>query len=173
MALRRITRAKPTLEQFQEKCVAVFRPELRNKKSERFRVSVKNGNALVVLLALVGCVSQPGKPGPNANTAQGQLIAAASAAPNAPNSQTATTLVEKDTPQPRMATYSCADGGKMTVENIGTAIRVMGSDGVNEELPAVPAGQNSRFGINHDAIVIDGREALVMKANATPVACRR
>ncbi|PLP61112.1 hypothetical protein CYK37_02135 [Mesorhizobium loti] len=34
-------------EQFQEKCTAVFRPELRkNKKLERFRVSVKNGNAL-------------------------------------------------------------------------------------------------------------------------------
>ncbi len=43
------------LEQFQEKCAAVFRPELRkNKKLERFRVSVKNGNALVVPAAFVG-----------------------------------------------------------------------------------------------------------------------
>ncbi|PLP56813.1 hypothetical protein CYK37_23675 [Mesorhizobium loti] len=124
----------------------------------------------MALLALAACVSQPGKTGLGVKTAQGQVAAAASAAPDP---QTATTLVEKDTPQPRMATYNCADGGRMTVENIGTAIRVLGSDGVNEEMPAVPAGQNSRFGVDHDAIVIDGREALVMKANATPVACRR
>ncbi|MBB6469594.1 hypothetical protein HNQ96_005484 [Aminobacter lissarensis] len=37
----------PALEQFQEKCVAVFRPELRkNKKIERLRDSKKSGNAL-------------------------------------------------------------------------------------------------------------------------------
>lgn len=120
-----------------------------------------------MLFALAACVSQPGKPGLNADPAKGGTAAAA------PGSQPGATLVEKDTPQPRMATYNCADGGRMTVENIGTAIRVVGSDGVNEELPAAPAGQNSRFGIDHDAIVIDGREALVMKANATPIACRR
>ena len=40
------------IEQFQEKCVAVFRPELRkNKGLERYRVSVKNGNALVLSTA--------------------------------------------------------------------------------------------------------------------------
>ncbi|PLP58810.1 hypothetical protein CYK37_14215 [Mesorhizobium loti] len=40
--------AAPGHAQFQEKCVTVFRPELRkNKKLERFRVSVKNGNALM------------------------------------------------------------------------------------------------------------------------------
>lgn len=118
--------------------------------------------ALMVLFALAACVSQ-GKPGQNANPAGA----------GAADSLTAATLIEKDTPQPRTATYNCADGGRMTVENIGNAIRVVGSDGLNEEMPAAPAGQNSRFGINHDAIVIDGREALVMKANATPVACRR
>lgn len=125
---------------------------------------------LMALSALAACVSQPGNPRPNAGASTGQ---AAASSPAAAGSQPAPTLVEKDTPQPRTATYSCADGGRMTIENIGTAIRVLGSDGVNEELPAAPAGQNSRFGINHDAIVIDGREALVMKANATPVACKR
>jgi hypothetical protein len=41
-------------EQFQEKCVAVFRPELRKTKSlERFRVSVKNGNAPAKSIGLV------------------------------------------------------------------------------------------------------------------------
>lgn len=124
---------------------------------------------VMALSALAACVSQPGNPSLNASSSTGQ----ASAASAAQGSQPAATLVEKDTPQPRMATYNCADGGRMTVENIGTAIRVVGSDGVNEELPAAPVGQNSRFGVNHDAIVIDGREALVMKGNATPIACKR
>ena len=125
--------------------------------------------ALMALFALAACVSQPGKPGTNAGSTKEQ---AAAATPGS-GSQPTAIVVEKDTPQPRVATYNCANGSRITVENIGAAIRVVGSDGVNEELPAVPAGQNSRFGINHDAIVIDGREALVMKANATPVACRR
>ncbi|QAZ46270.1 hypothetical protein C1M53_28440 [Mesorhizobium sp. Pch-S] len=39
-------------EQFQEKCIAVFRPELRrNKGWERFRISVKNGNAPVAVFS--------------------------------------------------------------------------------------------------------------------------
>ncbi|MFE0016179.1 hypothetical protein ACFWXH_15120 [Mesorhizobium sp. NPDC059054] len=40
------------LKQFQEKCVAVFRPELReNKELERFRVSVENESAPGVSLS--------------------------------------------------------------------------------------------------------------------------
>ncbi|RWX08016.1 hypothetical protein EHI47_35360 [Rhizobium leguminosarum] len=39
------------LEQFQQKCAAVLRPELRkNKAIERFRDSEKNGNALGELI---------------------------------------------------------------------------------------------------------------------------
>ena len=44
-----VAAAQPTvfLEQFQEKCEAVFRPELRkNKEIEHFRDSGKSGNAL-------------------------------------------------------------------------------------------------------------------------------
>ncbi|KAA1185807.1 hypothetical protein FP026_02005 [Rhizobium tropici] len=42
-----IGRQGMSLEQFQEKCVAVFRPELRkDKRIERFRDSEKNGKAL-------------------------------------------------------------------------------------------------------------------------------
>ena len=67
-------------------------------------------------------------------------------------------------PQPRTATYSCADGGMITIENLGTSLRVLGPDGASEDLPASPANQTSRFGEAHDAIVIDGRDALVMKA---------
>lgn len=61
----------------------------------------------------------------------------------------------------------------MTVENLGTSVRVIGADGVSEELPASPANQSSRFGESHDAIVIDGRDALVMKGGASPVTCTR
>jgi hypothetical protein len=36
-------KAQPTTpEQFRKKCATVFRPELRNKEPERFRVSVKD-----------------------------------------------------------------------------------------------------------------------------------
>lgn len=84
-------------------------------------------------------------------------------------SPTATDL----TPQPRTATYNCADGGKMTIENLGTSVHVLGPDGTSEDLPASPANQSSRFGQAHDAIVIDGREALVMKGGKTPLTCKR
>ena len=41
------------LEQFQQKCEAVLRPELRkNKEIERFRDSKKSGNALVFVAAV-------------------------------------------------------------------------------------------------------------------------
>ncbi|TIS58584.1 MAG: hypothetical protein E5W91_08945 [Mesorhizobium sp.] len=94
---------------------------------------------------------------------------------HAPEPAAAATFTATDvsTPQPRTATYSCADGGTMTVENLGTSVRVIGADGVSEELPASPANQSSRFGESHDAIVIDGRDALVMKGGASPVTCTR
>ncbi|MFD1982189.1 hypothetical protein ACFSOZ_05730 [Mesorhizobium newzealandense] len=88
------------------------------------------------------------------------------------NSQKAA-VTDVSAPQPRTATYTCADGGRMTIENLGTSVRVLGADGVSEDLPASPANQHSRFGQEHDAIVIDGREALVMKAGSTPVTCTR
>ncbi len=48
-----------TPEQFQEKCATVFHPELRkNKELERFRVSVKNENALTIIEAL-SALAQP------------------------------------------------------------------------------------------------------------------
>jgi hypothetical protein len=59
----------------------------------------------------------------------------------------------------------------MTIQNLGSSIRLLGPDGVDEELPASPANQRSRYGEAHDAIVIDGREALVMKGGQTPLTC--
>ncbi|CAH2409475.1 hypothetical protein [Mesorhizobium escarrei] len=88
-------------------------------------------------------------------------------------SQTNAPAPATDSPQPRTATYSCADGARITIENLGTSVRVLGPDGASEDLPASPANQSSRFGAAHDAIVIDGRDALVMKSGKTPLTCTR
>ena len=104
------------------------------------------------------------------------LLIAAACVPqtNAPKAGTSAAAAADVTgPQPRTATYNCADGGTMTIENLGTSVRVLGPDGVSQDLPASPANQNSRFGEAHDAIVIDGRDALVMKGGATPLTCTR
>jgi hypothetical protein len=85
----------------------------------------------------------------------------------------APTANDATAPQPRTATYNCADGGMMTIENLGTSLHVLGPDGASEDLPASPANQTSRFGKEHDAIVIDGRDALVMKGGASPLTCTR
>ncbi|OQM77161.1 hypothetical protein [Manganibacter manganicus] len=106
--------------------------------------------ALLPLFSVVACVSQPG----TSNKASQQAAVRASS-------------------QPRTATYSCSDGGMMTIENVGTAIRLLGPDGVSEELPAAPPSQRSRYGAEHDAIVLDGKDALVMKSGQMPLNCTR
>lgn len=73
-----------------------------------------------------------------------------------------------------MATYRCGNGGMITIQNLGTSLRVVGPDGGSEEFAASPANQSSRYqAATHDAIVIDGREALVMKKGSTPQTCTR
>lgn len=74
-----------------------------------------------------------------------------------------------------MATYRCGNGGMISIQNLGTSLRVAGPDGWTEEFAASPANQSSRYqaAATHDAVVIDGREALVMKKGSTPLTCRR
>jgi hypothetical protein len=110
--------------------------------------------ALLAIACVAGCESQGNPSG-----------VALAAAPPALNDMSA--------PQPRSATYACADGASVTIENLGSSVRVTDADGGSEELPASPANQNSRYGEAHDAIVLDGREALVMKGGATPLTCTR
>ncbi|WP_256752015.1 hypothetical protein [Mesorhizobium sp. Mes31] len=126
-----------------------------------FRVTL----ALSLLLIAVGCVPQNNEP-----KAGNKVATSASLSPAASAGGTVTDVT---TPQPRTATYNCADGGRMTIENLGTSLHVLGPDGASEDLQASPANQNSRYEQAHDAIVIDGREALVMKAGSTPVTCKR
>lgn len=110
--------------------------------------------ALLAVACVAGCESQGNPPS----------LAVAAAPPG---------LTDMSAPQPRSATYNCEDGASMTIENLGSSVRVMGADGSSEELPASPANQNSRYGEAHDAVVLDGKDALVMKGNATPLACTR
>lgn len=86
--------------------------------------------------------------------------------------------------QPRLASYACDDGSQLRVEAAGPVLRVglhgardakTGEELVTEpvELPAAPPGQNTRFGKEGYALVIEGREALYMKAGRVPLTCRR
>ncbi|WP_311202697.1 MULTISPECIES: hypothetical protein [unclassified Mesorhizobium] len=63
----------------------------------------------------------------------------------------------------------------ITIQNLGSSLRVLRPDGSAVVFPASPANQTSRYqeAATHDAIVIDGREALVMKKGSTPQSCKR
>jgi len=88
--------------------------------------------------------------------------------------------------QPRMAAYRCGEGGEIRIENFGDMVRVHGptdaaaandADGPAEaapvELAAAPPGQRSRYGADGYALVLEGNEALWMKAGKAPLTCLR
>lgn len=85
--------------------------------------------------------------------------------------------------QPRIATYRCGeDGGSLRIINTGAAVVVSENavpieTGVPEEtryeLVAAPPNQRSRYGADGLALVIEGREALWMKAGDAPLTCIR
>lgn len=102
------------------------------------------------------------------------LLAAActSTGASSPNAEKAAAAGDTS-PQPAIANYACADGNTLTIRNVGTSIRLIGPNGMEEELPAAPANQRSRYGEAHDAIVLDGREALVMTGGRSPITCTR
>ncbi|MBS9722235.1 hypothetical protein JYU29_16190 [Tianweitania sp. BSSL-BM11] len=75
--------------------------------------------------------------------------------------------------QPRMATYSCGEDGSITVESLGNAVRVLGTDGASIDLPASPPSQNARFGGSNQAIVLEGGEALYMVSGKPTLSCQR
>jgi hypothetical protein len=118
---------------------------------------------LLPIIACAACVSDPG-----AKVQDKSVNAASVGDPSA-----MAIVTEEEVSQPGTATYSCADGGMMTIQNLGTSVRILGPDGITEELPASPSDQRSRYGQAHDAIVLDGREALVVKDGQTPLTCTR
>ncbi|MER9300967.1 hypothetical protein NKI38_31610 [Mesorhizobium sp. M0621] len=134
-----------------------------------FRMSV-----FPLLVIVAACVPQDGAP-KAANTvppAPAQQSIAAAVPP------AAATKITTDLTAPRSsigtATYRCGNNGMIAIQNLGTSLRVVGSDGATEEFAASPANQSSRYqAATHDAIVIDGREALLMKKGSTPQTCKR
>ncbi|WP_245501474.1 MULTISPECIES: hypothetical protein [unclassified Mesorhizobium] len=162
-----------------------------------FGHTVRVSITIPLLLAAAACVPQDGVPkaanaaAPVAAPALAQQSAASATPPAPPASQmpqeaTApktsapqATKIITDLTVPRSgigtATYRCGNGGMITIQNLGSSLRVARPDGSTEEFAASPANQSSRYqeAATHDAIVIDGREALVMKRGSTPQTCRR
>lgn len=75
--------------------------------------------------------------------------------------------------QPATATYSCADGGMITIQNLGASVRILNGADEPLELPASPPTQRSRYGEQPYALVLEGNEALLMKNGAEPLTCTR
>ena len=85
--------------------------------------------------------------------------------------------------QPRVATYRCGEGGDIRVINTGSSVTVNAASGISEEtgepeiaryeLVAAPPNQRSRYGAEGLALVLEGREALWMRAGQAPLDCRR
>lgn len=128
-----------------------------------------------LLVSVAACVPQDGTP-KAASTASPAPAQQSAAVVPAPAIATKTTT-DLTAPRPAMGTaaYRCGSNGTITIQNLGTSLRVVGADGATEEFAASPANQSSRYqeAVTHDAIVIDGREALVMKKGSTPQTCTR
>jgi hypothetical protein len=113
---------------------------------EAGRCALRAGLAAALLL-LAGCVSETEQPQPE--------LAVADA-------------------QPQQARYDCGEDGAISVENNRSYVRLVEEDdGEFFDLPASPPTQTSRFGEGGYALVVEGREALWMKGNDTPLTCRR
>ncbi|MEI9416308.1 hypothetical protein [Mesorhizobium sp. Cs1321R2N1] len=137
-----------------------------------FGRTVRVSFIIPLLLAAGACVPEDGAP-KAAGTVTPVVPPAAQQLPAPP-----ATKITTDLTAPRlttgMATYRCGNGGMITIQNLGTSLRVVGQEGATEEFAASPANQSSRYqAVTHDAIVIDGREALVMKRGSTPQTCTR
>ena len=165
-----------------------------------FGHTVRVSITIPLLLAAAACVPQDGAPKaaappaaspapapqsassmapPAAATPPLPATAPASATTKTPATPAPATKIVTDLTVPRSgigaATYRCGNGGMITIQNLGSSLRVVRPDGSTEEFAASPANQSSRYqeAATHDAIVIDGREALVMKRGSTPQTCRR
>src|SRR5690606_40030004 len=74
---------------------------------------------------------------------------------------------------PRHATYDCGEGHRIVIERAGNAVRLTDVDGESYDLPASPPSQASRFGEGGLALIVEGGEALWMKAGKQPATCQR
>lgn len=133
-----------------------------------------------LMIVVAACVPQDGAPkvANPASSAPAQQSSATVVAPaSAPPAPATKTITDLTAPRSTVgtATYGCGNGSAITIQNLGSSLRVIEPDGATEEFVASPANQSSRYqeAATHNAIVIDGREALVMKRGSTPQTCKR
>ncbi len=98
------------------------------------------------------------------------ILAAACVAAEQPSTDAASNAAGTVS-QPRMATYNCGEDGSITVESLGSAVRVLGTDGASIDLPASPPTQRVRFGGSNQAIVLEDGEALYMVSGKPTLSC--
>lgn len=92
--------------------------------------------------------------------------------------------------QPRVATYQCGEDGEIRIVNTGASVVINektvpsaeesaapvegGEQGESRfELVAAPPSQRNRYGADGLALVLEGRDALWMKAGSAPLSCTR
>ena len=75
--------------------------------------------------------------------------------------------------QPRMATYQCDDAEPVKVENKRSSVVLTNDDGQTVELPVVPESGGARYALDSTAVVLEGRDMLLMSGRQEPVNCRR
>ncbi|MBZ9773146.1 hypothetical protein [Mesorhizobium sp. CO1-1-8] len=127
-----------------------------------------------LLGAVAACVPQDSAPKAANTVVVSPAPAQQSVAAAAPPAAATKIITDLTAPRSGIGTYRCGNNGMITIQNLGTSLHVVGSDGATEEFAASPANQSSRYqAATHDAIVIDGREALVMKKGSTPQTCKR
>jgi hypothetical protein len=182
---------EPDRSLFSRNCCRV--PRTKGQRMS-FGHTVRVSITIPLLLAAAACVPQDGAPKaadaapPPLQQPAAPAATSIPAAPPVPTAAPASTAAKTPAPPTKIvtdlttprsgigtATYRCGNGGMITIQNLGSALRVMRPDGSTEEFAASPANQSSRYqeAATHDAIVIDGREALVMKRGSTPQTCRR
>ena len=61
----------------------------------------------------------------------------------------------------------------MAVENLGNKVNVTTPEGGTIELPSLPAGSRSRYSQGQTALVLNGRDALLMVTGRAPLECKR
>ncbi|MGT2464949.1 hypothetical protein ACVOMV_05415 [Mesorhizobium atlanticum] len=162
-----------------------------------FGHTVRVSMTIPLLLAAAACVPQDNAPkaANAASPAASAAVAPPSAAPATP-APSATQMPQGSatpkTPAPQAtkiitdlavprsgigtATYRCRNGGMITIQDprLVVACESGRTAQLRSSRPRRPARAAAiRKRLRHDAIVIDGREALVMKRGSTPQACRR
>jgi hypothetical protein len=77
--------------------------------------------------------------------------------------------------EPRMGElrYDCGDGESLHLAGDGVTLVATDSQETRVRLHASPPGQDARYGAEGHALVLDGGEALWMKAGEAPMTCRR